>query len=87
MKKVTKTHTSAKRSSGAKPADDMRPEYDLRDGVRGKYYERYQQGTNIVLLESDVADVFRDSATVNQALRQFLAEHGEPPRRAKRRAG
>jgi hypothetical protein len=62
-----------------KPADDMRPEYDLRGGVRGKYYERYQQGTNIVLLEPDMAKVFRDSATVNKALRVYLSEHGDPP--------
>ena len=60
-------------------ADDMRPEYDLRGGVRGKYYERYKQGTNVVLLEPDVAKVFRDSATVNKALRQYLSEHGTPP--------
>ena len=57
----------------------MRPEYDLRGGVRGKYYERYKQGTNVVLLEPDVAKVFKDSATVNEALRQYLSEHGTPP--------
>lgn len=59
--------------------DEMRPEYDLRGGVRGKYYERYKQGTNVVLLDADVAQVFRDSATVNEALRRYLAEHGTPP--------
>ena len=59
--------------------DEMRPEYDLRGGVRGKYYERYKQGTNVVLLEPDVAKVFRDSATVNEALRRYLSEHGTPP--------
>jgi hypothetical protein len=57
----------------------MRPEYDLRGGVRGKYYERYKQGTNVVLLDADVAQVFRDSATVNEALRRYFAEHGAPP--------
>ena len=60
-------------------ADEMRPEYDLRGGVRGKYYERYRQGTNIILLEPDLAKVFKDSATVNEALRVYLAEHGGPP--------
>jgi hypothetical protein len=60
--------------------DEMRPEYDLRGGVRGKYYERYREGTNIVLLEPDLAEVFHDSQTVNLALRQFLSEHGEPPK-------
>lgn len=59
--------------------DDMRPDYDLRGGVRGKYYERYKQGTNVVLLEPDVARVFRDSATVNEALRRYLSEHGSAP--------
>lgn len=62
-------------------ADEMRPEYDLRGGVRGKYYQRYQQGTNVVLLDSDVAAVFHDSASVNQALRVLIkvAEQLEPP--------
>jgi hypothetical protein len=59
--------------------DDI-PEMDLHGGVRGKYYEDYQLGTNVIVLEPDVATVFRDSATVNQALREYLAEHG-PPRR------
>ena len=53
-------------------ADEMRPEYDLRAGVRGKYYQHYRQGTNIVLLDSDVAAVFRDSESVNQALRVLI---------------
>ena len=50
----------------------MRPEYDLRGGVRGKYYQQYQEGTNVVLLDSDVAKVFRDSESVNQALRVLI---------------
>ena len=62
-----------------KQEDEMRPEYNLRGGVRGKYYERYKEGTNVVLLEPDLAKVFRDSDTVNQALRVYLSEHGEPP--------
>jgi hypothetical protein len=68
-----------------KPIEDqqdsqMRPEYDFSEGVRGKYVRRYREGTNLVLLEPDLARVFRDSESVNTALRQFLAEHGEPPR-------
>jgi hypothetical protein len=59
--------------------DDDIPEMDLSGGVRGKYYERYRQGTNVVLLEPDIARVFRDSAVVNQALREYLSEHGAPP--------
>ena len=60
--------------------DDARPEYDLHGGVRGKYYDRYKQGTNVVLLEPDLAEVFRDSDSVNRALREYLSEHGGPPR-------
>ena len=59
--------------------DEMRDEYDFRGGVRGKYFERYRRGTNLVLLDPDLAKVFRDSEAVNLALRQFLSEHGEPP--------
>ena len=66
--------------------DEMRPEYDLRGGVRGKYYECYKQGTNVGLLDPDVAKVFHDSATVNEALRQYLSERGTPPA-VRKRAG
>ena len=60
-------------SQGSKPeADEMRSEYDIRGGVRGKYYERYRQGTNVVLLEPDVAAVFHDSESVNRALRVLI---------------
>ncbi len=52
--------------------DEMKPEYDIRGGVRGKYYERYQQGTNVIVLDPDVAAVFRDSQSVNQALRLLI---------------
>jgi hypothetical protein len=49
--------------------DEMRAEYDFSDGVRGKYYEAYKQSTNVVVLDPDVAEVFRDSVSVNEALR------------------
>ena len=49
--------------------DEMRPEYDFSGGVRGKYYEAYTQSSNIVVLDPDVAEIFRDSAAVNEALR------------------
>jgi hypothetical protein len=67
--------------------DEMRAEYDLRGGVRGKYYERYRAGTNIVVLDPDLAKVFRDSETVNTTLRQFLTEHGHPAAAEKHSAG
>ena len=47
----------------------MREEYDFARGVRGKYARRFAQGTNIVVLESDVAKVFPSSETVNRSLR------------------
>ena len=53
--------------------DDVLPEYDFTGAVRGKYYERYQQGTNVVLLDPDVAAVFRDSVAVNDTLRRLLS--------------
>jgi hypothetical protein len=52
--------------------DEMRPEYDFSHGVRGKHYEAYRAGTNVVFLDSDVAQAFGDSAAVNQALRPLL---------------
>ena len=52
--------------------DEMRPEYDFSRAVRGKHYEAYRAGTNVVLLEPDVAKVFTDSASVNQVLRLLL---------------
>ncbi len=52
--------------------EQMRAEYDIRGGVRGKYYERYRQGTRVVALEPDVAAVFPDAEAVNQALRLLI---------------
>lgn len=49
--------------------EEMRSEYDFSGGVRGKYYEAYQQASNVVVLDPDVAEIFRDSASVNEALR------------------
>ena len=53
--------------------DDLLPEYDFTGAVRGKYYERYRQGTNVVLLDPDVAAAFRDSAAVTDALRLMIS--------------
>ena len=47
----------------------MREEYDFSRGVRGKYARRFAQGANVVVLESDVAEVFPSSETVNSSLR------------------
>jgi hypothetical protein len=55
--------------------DDLRPEYDfsqMAGGVRGKYRERYQAGTNLVLLDPDVAQAFPSEDAVNEALRLLM---------------
>jgi hypothetical protein len=62
---------SMSRKVNQKPKDDMRPEYDFTGGVRGKFYKEYLRGTNVVLLDPDVAAVFPDAAAVNDALRSL----------------
>jgi hypothetical protein len=56
--------------------DELRPEYDLKkllkDGVRGKYADRFQAGTNLVLLSPDVAQAFPTDEAVNEALRLVM---------------
>jgi hypothetical protein len=51
--------------------EGMLGEYDFSNGVRGKYAKRYHQGSNIVVLEPDVAERFPNSEAVNQALRSL----------------
>jgi len=68
--------------------DELRQEYDfslLKGGVRGKYYKRAAAGTNLVLIEPDLANLFPDSQSMNRALR-LLADiarvaTGPKPRR------
>ena len=52
--------------------NDMRPEYDFSKGVRGKHCRAYQQDSNVVFLEPDIAKVFKDSESVNHALRMLM---------------
>lgn len=61
---------SQKPSRKADP--DMLPEYDFSRGVRGKHYQAYRAGTNVVFLDPDVAKAFPDSASVNRVLRLLL---------------
>lgn len=59
-------------------ADDIRPEYPpelIRSGERGKYAERYREGTNIVLIDPELHKHYPDSGAVNRALREHLARH------------
>lgn len=74
MKKINKP----KRTS-----DGMRTEYDFSTGVRGKYAARYRTGTNLVLLDPDVAATFKDGETVNRALRALIAAVPATRRRAR----
>ena len=64
MKKANKTRTRLK--------PEMLNEYDFSKGVRGKYAKRYAAGSNVVVLLPDVAEVFPDSESVNEALRVLL---------------
>ena len=68
--------------------DTMRPEYDFSKAVRGVTAARYAQGTNVVLLDPDVAKVFPDTRAVNEALRTFarLTRAVSRPRSKKRTA-
>ena len=54
---------------------EMLEEYDFSNGVRGKYAGRFAQGSNVVVLDPDVAQVFTDSESVNQALRALIIQH------------
>ena len=77
-----------KKAPTNKQVDGLRPEYDLsklKGGVRGKYYERARAGTNLVLIEPDLAGVFPDTDSVNRALR-LLADTAEAATAPKRRS-
>lgn len=68
--------------------DDLRPEYDLSQlngGVRGKYYRGATAGTNLVLIEHELADVFPDSESVNRALRMLVNTAAAAARATRRR--
>lgn len=64
------------KTSKHKTTDDLCPEYDLgqllKGGVRGKYAKRYHAGTNLVLLDPDVRKAFRSERAVNDALRLVI---------------
>ena len=61
-----------KKSSVKRRDSPMRSEYDFSKGVRGKYAQRFQKGTNIVVLAPEVAEMFPDSAAVNDALKALV---------------
>lgn len=67
---MSERHTSRKPLKVSEP--EMRSAYDFSGAVRGKYYKRYLDASNVVLLEPDVAKRFRNAASVNKALRTYL---------------
>lgn len=76
-----------------KAKDELRPEYDLKAlgrGVTGKYRRQALAGTNLVLLDPDVADAFPDAGAVNRALRLLMdvaASNVPAPKRRAARSG
>ena len=71
MKKVSKS-SRTKKASHRVDEDEILPEYDFSGGVRNKYARRYAEGTNLILLEPDLAAEFPDSKSVSRALRAYL---------------
>ena len=71
MKKASK-RSRARKVSRRTSDDEILPEYDFSKAVRNKYAERYAEGTNLVLLEPDLAAQFPDSESVSRALRAYL---------------
>lgn len=72
-------------SKKVQPEDEMRAEYDFSNGVRGKYVAELMRGTNVVVLEPDVAARFKTARAVNRALRAYLA--AKKPRKRKTSSG
>jgi hypothetical protein len=76
-----------KKQSAKTANDSLRVEYDLsllKGGVRGKYFRQATAGTNLVLIEPDLAKLFPDSKSVNRALR-LVAEGDKVATRPNRR--
>ncbi len=72
-----------KKAAKGKRDPDMLDEYDFSSGVRGKYAKRYAKGTNVVVLAPDVAAVFPDAQSVNDALRALVQIARRNGRKAK----
>ena len=61
-----------KKVSSRRRSSEIKAEYDFSGGVRGKYVDRYRRGINVVLIDPELAEVFPDSKSVNDALRGLL---------------
>jgi len=73
---AVRSETHMKKKSKDEKLDELRPEYNLREllkgGIQGKYADRFREGTNLVLLERDVAEAFPSDEAVNEALRLVI---------------
>lgn len=81
--------TTKNRKTKEKPdpdRDSLQPEYDFSQAVRGETAARYAQGTNVIVLDPELRDLFPDSESVNEALRELaaIAERTGAGRRGKR---
>lgn len=79
----------SRKTRSPRNGDDLRAEYDFSGGVRGKHAARYAEGTNVVLLDPDVAKAFPNPATVNEMLRAlapFVRAQKGPIRRKRKSA-
>ncbi len=57
-------------------ASEMRREYDFSGAVRGKYYRRYVESSNVVVIDPDIHERFKNAAAVNEALRTLIRAAG-----------
>jgi hypothetical protein len=64
-----------------KPNDGMRKEYDFSQALVGKYARAYAEGTNVILLDKDVSEVFPDAKSANEALRSLIRIAGRSARK------
>ncbi|MQA92203.1 MAG: hypothetical protein GEU90_18585 [Gemmatimonas sp.] len=83
--------TTKKRKTEEKPDpdwDSLQPEYDFSKAIRGETAARYAEGTNVIVLDPELREVFPDSQSVNEALRELaaIAKRTSARRRAKRSA-
>jgi hypothetical protein len=74
-----------KRARTEEPEDAVREEYDFSKGVRGKYAARYARGTNLVLLDPDVAKLYPTAEAVNRALRGLAEIAPKPVSKARKK--
>ena len=65
------------RKTNAKTKPPRVPDYDFSHGIRGKYAARYAEGTNVVVLSPDVAEIFPTAEAVNEALRTLVRISGK----------